>query len=180
MQAPDPGESYYRRAQTVAGTYGSSNAVRIVALLEEAASYEHPDALFELGNWHHYGIGVPRDDRKAAACWERAATCGHGGAAFNLALAYERGIGVPRDPARAFALYEARYEAGDVSALYEVGRCAYYGIGTPRDPARARAALERARAFGHPEALCDAADDAEPRRMPRPNVAGPFHATRGG
>jgi TPR repeat protein len=180
MQASDPGESYYRRAQTVAGAYGDRNAVRIVALLEEAASYEHADALFELGNWHHYGIGVPRDDRKAAGLWERAVARGHGGAAFNLAIAYERGIGVVRDPARAFALYDARCEAGDVSAFYEVGRCAYYGIGIPQDRTRARAALERARAFGHPEALCDAAEDAEPRRMPRPNVAGPFHATRGG
>jgi TPR repeat protein len=99
---------------------------------------------------------------------------------LNLAIACERGIGIARDPIRAFALYERASFAGSLDAVYEVGRCKYYGIGTAVDRAGAQAHFEQARRFGHAEATCDAAEGDAPRRMPRPNVAGPFHATRGG
>jgi hypothetical protein len=178
--APDPADAYYQRAQKLAGRYREADVTRIVALLEEAASYGHPDALFELGTWHHYGIGVPRDDRKAVDCWERAAAGAQRDASFHLAIACERGIGTERDAARAFALYERCRSAGDVNAYYEVGRCKYYGIGTAEDRAGAAACFADARRYGHPEAICDDAEGDAPRRMPRPNVAGPFHATRGG
>jgi len=180
VSAPAPAEAFYQRAQKLAAVYRERDVMRIVALLEEAASYEHPDALFELGNWHHYGIGVPRDDRKAAACWERAAKGDQRDACFNLAIACERGIGVERDPERAFALYERCLVGGDVNAFYEVGRCKYYGIGTEVDREGALVHFLQARGYGHAEAACDAAENDGPRRMPRPNVAGPFHATRGG
>jgi TPR repeat protein len=123
---------------------------------------------------------VARDDRRAADLWSRAAEGGRDEARFNLAIALERGIGVERDATRAFALYECIAARGDANALYEVGRCAYYGIGTPLDRDAADAWFVQARACGHAEAACDAAEGDGPRRIPRPNVAGPFHATRGG
>ena len=167
MASADDAETYYRRAQKLASVYRERDVMRIVALLEEAAAFEHADALFELGTWYHYGIGVASD-------------AGRRDATFNLAIATERGIGVPRDAARAYALYERCAIAGDVNAIYEAGRCKYYGLGTPVDRAGAAGDFDRARAYGHAEAACDAAEGDAPRRMPRPNVAGPFHATRGG
>jgi TPR repeat protein len=180
MQAQGPAAAFYARAQKLAGTYRERNVMRIVALLEEAVAYEHPDALFDLGTWYHYGIGVAHDDRKAAQFWERAAAADHLEACFSLAIACERGIGLVRDAARAFELYERCAAAGSVNAIYETGRCKFYGIGTACAPDAAHADFARACAFGHPEALCDAAEGDGPRRMPRPNAAGPFHATRGG
>ncbi len=172
----DPAGAIYLRALRLAGTYREDNAVRILALLEEAASFEHPDACFELGNWRHFGIGAARDDAAAAALWQRAAALGHIEATLNLAIAYERGIGVVRDLAHAFALYEASAQAGDVAALYEVGRCRHYGIGTVADPTEAAGWFLQARRHGHAEAICDAAESDGPRRMPRPAFAGPFRA----
>jgi len=180
LDADPAAEASYQRAQKLAATYRERDVMRIVALLEEAAAYEHPDALFELGNWYHYGIGVSHDDRKAAELWERASAAGQRGASFNLAIACERGIGVERDTRRAYALYLRCLEAGDANAYYEVGRCLHYGIGIAPDREIAGAYFTQARVYGHGEALCDAAEGDGPRRMPRPNVAGPFHATRGG
>jgi TPR repeat protein len=63
-------------------------------------------------------------------------------------------------------LYESCARAGFVEAIYEVGRCRYYGIGTPVDREAALADFAAARAYGHAEANCDAAESDGPRRMP--------------
>jgi len=170
----DVAESLYRRAQQLAGQYRERNVTRILALLEEAADGDHVEALFELGNWRHHGIGAERDDARAARLWARAAEFGHVEASFNLAIACERGIGVARDPSRAFALYGWCADAGNLDAQYELGRCLYYGIGTAPDRMAAQARFETARRFGHAEAICDDAEPDGPRRMPRPSFAGPF------
>jgi TPR repeat protein len=170
----DVADGLYRRALQLAGQYREKNVTRILALLEEAADCDHVEALFELGNWRHHGIGVDRDDARAARLWARAAELGHVEAGFNLAIACERGIGVERDPDRAFALYGRCAEAGNLDAQYEVGRCLYYGIGTAPDAAAAQARFAVARRFGHAEAICDDREPDGPRRMPRPSFAGPF------
>jgi len=170
----DVAAGLYRRALQLAGHYRERNVTRILALLEEAADGDHVEALFELGNWRHHGIGAERDDERAARLWARAAELGHVEAGFNLAIACERGIGVERDPARAFALYGRCAEAGNLDAQYEVGRCLYYGIGTAPDRAAAQARFDTARRFGHAEAVCDDGEPDGPRRMPRPSFAGPF------
>jgi TPR repeat protein len=84
-----------------------------------------------------------------------------------LALACERGDGLARDLERAFGLYESCANGGHVEALYEAARCRHYGIGTAQDRTLAAVYFERARAFGHAEAQCDAAESDGPRRMPR-------------
>ncbi len=163
----DRGQASYARAQRLASTYREANVPKIVAALEDAARDGHIDALFELGTWHHHGIGGTRDNGAAVAAWSRAAERGHVAACIALANACERGIGVDRDAARAFTLYDRAAEAGDLGALYERGRCHYYGIGTPVAHDLARDDFARAVRFGHVEAACDAAEDDAPRRMPR-------------
>jgi TPR repeat protein len=170
----------YRRALRLAGSFRLDLVPRIYALLEEAAALDHPDALFALANWRHFGIGNPRDDAAAAAMWARAAAHGHGEATFQLAIAYERGIGVPQDRTRAYELYAKSAGAGIVNGLYEIGRCTYYGLGVAIDRDTARAYFRDARLAGHAEAAADAAEEDEPRRIPPPGFVGPFHATRGG
>jgi TPR repeat protein len=170
----DVAEGLYRRAQQLAGQYREQNVTRILALLEEAADFEHVEALFELGNWRHHGIGAERDDAQAARLWARAAERGHVEACFNLAIACESGIGVARDPNRAFGLYSRCADAGHLNAHYEVGRCLHYGIGTAVDRVGAGRRFATARRFGHAEAICDDAEPDGPRRMPRPSFAGPF------
>jgi hypothetical protein len=167
-------ESLYQRATKLARAYRDENVTRILALLEEAADLDHVQALFELGNWRHHGIGDQRDDEAAARLWTRAAELGHAEAGLNLAIAYERGIGVPRDASRAYELYVRCAEAGSIDGHYEAGRCLYYGIGTPEDRDAAEERFATARRFSHAEAVCDAAEADGPRRMPRPSFAGPF------
>jgi TPR repeat protein len=169
-------EAIYRRALQLASSYRERNVTRILALLEEAATFDHTDACFELANWRHFGIGATRDDVAAVRLWERAAERGHTQACMNLAIACERGIGTARDTKRAFTLYDACARSGDVNALYEAGRCRYYGIGTDIDRDGAEVCFLRARQFGHAEATCDAAESDGPRRIPRPAFAGPFRA----
>ncbi len=153
---------------------------RIYALLEEAASFDHPDALYALANWRHFGIGATRNDAIAAELWMRAAAHGHGEATFQLAVACERGIGVAQDRTRAYELYGQAASRGIINALYEMGRCMYYGLGTHEDRGAAAQFFRDARLAGHAEAAADAAEADAPRRMPPPSFTGPFHATRGG
>jgi len=81
---PEAADSLYARAQRLAATYREQNITRILALLEEAAAFEHADALFELGSWSHHGIGSLRDEARAASLWERASERGHLEARFAL------------------------------------------------------------------------------------------------
>ena len=98
----------------------------------QAASQNHAKARCNLGIMFASGIGVARDDSKAARYYLAAATGGVPRAMFDLAVLYARGRGVLKDDVAAVAWCERAAVAGDAAACVNmahvlgqglVGRC---------------------------------------------------------
>ena len=77
-------------------------------------SYEKRNALGckNLGVSYAKGLGVARDDRRAAVLFEKSCEGGEAEGCSNLGVSYDHGLGVPRDSSRAFALFEKACERG--------------------------------------------------------------------
>ena len=95
-------------------------------------SQNHAKARCNLGIMFASGIGVQRDDSKAARHYLAAATGGVPRAMFDLAVLYARGRGVLKDDVAAVAWCERAAVAGDAAACVNmahvlgqglVGRC---------------------------------------------------------
>ena len=100
--------------------------------ITQAASQNHAKARCNLGIMFASGIGVARDDSKAARYYLAAATGGVPRAMFDLAVLYARGRGVLKDDVAAVAWCERAAIAGDAAACVNmahvlgqglVGRC---------------------------------------------------------
>jgi GAF domain/Sel1 repeat len=93
------------------GAPGYTNAV---APLEEAARTGDAEASWILGLSYLKGIGVPKDEAKAAEWLKKAANLGHTKAQVALSDLYLNGIGVPRDYVRAYTWASIAAERGAV------------------------------------------------------------------
>ena len=98
----------------------------------QAAAQNHAKARCNLGIMFASGIGVQRDDSRAARYYLAAATGGVPRAMFDLAVLYARGRGVLKDDVAAVAWCERAAVAGDAAACVNmahvlgqglVGRC---------------------------------------------------------
>ncbi|MEZ4333626.1 MAG: ankyrin repeat domain-containing protein [Myxococcota bacterium] len=89
---------------------------RAVALWERAAGMGDPEAEYRLGNAYRSGVGVDKDDAKAAEWYRRAADKRHADAQFALGSLYQYGRGVPADRDRALRLFGAAAKAGHAEA----------------------------------------------------------------
>lgn len=65
-----------------------------------------------LGARYAQGLGVAKDERRAAVLWEQACTGGDAMGCFNLGVLYEKGVGVSQDECRAATLYGQACHAG--------------------------------------------------------------------
>ena len=90
---------------------GYANAV---ASLEEGARTGDAEASWKLGLIYLKGIGVPKDDAKAAEWLKKAANLGQTRAQVTLSDLYSNGIGVPRDYVRAYTWASIAAEQGAV------------------------------------------------------------------
>lgn len=102
-------------------------------LLKFAAKKGNTDAIYALGNWHEYGIGMKKNMRMANRLFRIAAMKGHASAQYDLAVSLELGKSVKKDVVQAVKWYRRSAEQGDVDAQVELGRCYYQGIGVKRN-----------------------------------------------
>lgn len=118
--------------------------------LEQLAKAGDAEALYHLGMFHHMGVGVPRDQKKALAYFRRAAAAGDPLAAYKLGCFYagqDEVLPVDLEQALANKLVAAR--AGYALAQQDVGGM-YMDSG---DADAAELWLGRAAAQGWPDAL---------------------------
>ena len=94
----------------------------------QAASQNHAKARCNLGIMFASGIGVQRDDAKAARHYLAAATGGVPRAMFDLAVLYARGRGVLKDDVAAVAWCERAAIAGDAAACVNMAHVVGQGL----------------------------------------------------
>jgi hypothetical protein len=86
-----------------------------------------------LGRCYEFGLGVPKDLRRAANCYRASATGGFFWAHSNYAFCLQRGIGVEPNLAEAARYYKIAAVQGDPLAAFEFAICLHYGIGIDAD-----------------------------------------------
>jgi TPR repeat protein len=109
-------------------------------------------AMTLLGELYGNGLGVARDDRKAAEWYRRAADRGDREAMFALAMFRLAGRGGPANTEEATRLLGAAAKLGNVSAAYDLGLLCLEGQLVPQDFARAAELFGGAARAGSPEA----------------------------
>jgi TPR repeat protein len=65
-----------------------------------------------LGGMYESGLGVTKDESKAATLYQRGCDASDGSACISLGLMYSQGRGVKTDPVKARALFDKACTAG--------------------------------------------------------------------
>ena len=86
---------------------------------EKAAAQGHAVAQFNLAIRYAGGLGLAKDEAKAAEWLQKSAFQGYPAAQFNLGVMYANGIGGPKDEARAFVWYTLAARQNDPEAIAE-------------------------------------------------------------
>lgn len=126
-------------------------------LAEEAANRGEPQAYTLMGRIYADGLGVKKDDAKAAEYYRRAAQMGDVQGTFALGLIYAEGRGVQKDRRAAAELFEKAALTGHAEANYNLGLLFLKGDGKPENPIRAYQHIRYAAEKGLPQAQYDLA-----------------------
>ena len=100
-----------------------------------------PVSLSNQGYCYRYGLGTPKNYKKALECYEEAADGGGYYHVWTLAKIYEEGEITPKDTKKAFEYYQDL--SNEEMAFYipearnDLARCYLNGIGTAKDEAKA-------------------------------------------
>jgi hypothetical protein len=126
----------------------------LTALADATQRAEHNDpvAMTLLGEIYAQGLGVGRDDSKAAQWYKLAAAHGDRDAMFALAMFNLEGRAGPRNTGEADRLLEAAAQLGHAAAAYDLGLLYLQGQQFPQDFAKAATLFKQASAAGNPEA----------------------------
>ena len=92
------------------------------------------EAQYWLGDMYYYGVGVPRDYKKAVFWWKKAAENEHVGAQYSLGVMYYHGRGgVPKDKEKAFYWSKKAAESEHAYAQHWLGKMYAIGFGVSKD-----------------------------------------------
>jgi len=106
-----------------------------------------------LGDRYSEGVGVNKNDKRAAELYTLAANLGDINAQFDLGYMYANGQGVPEDCKRALELYTLAAEQGSMDAQFNIGGMYVQGMGVERSLNKAKQWLTKAANQGHKKAI---------------------------
>jgi uncharacterized protein len=127
-------------------------------LSEDAAARGEPQANTLIGRIYIDGLGVQKDERKAADYFKRASDMGDVQGTFALGMAYAQGRGVKKDYNIAADLFEKAALTGNPDANYNLGILFLNGTGKPQNPIRAFQHIRYAAEKGITQAEYDLAE----------------------
>lgn len=116
----------------------------------KAAQLEDPEATFNLGTFHLYGLSVPQNQDKAFGYYKTAAEMGHVGAMVAVGQIYASPAFAGRDLKAAQNWFEIAARAGNPLAMRSLGSMSLEGIGMEKNEKTAFEWFERAGRNGDP------------------------------
>jgi TPR repeat protein len=135
--------------------YAFQRGLYLTALLRATKQVEQkrdPKSMTLLGELYAEGLGVPRNDQKAAEWYKLAAERGDREAMFALAMFRIGGRGGPKDRDEAARLLASAAKLGHAAAAYDLALLYLEGQLFPRDFKRAAELFRVAAEAGSPEA----------------------------
>lgn len=136
----DNGHQLYNIGQLFEkGDGGIQDWIQAIKLYRRAARAGHSQAEEKLGECYYYGLGVPKNVKKAAIWYRKAADHEYDGL-YLLAQRYEKGEGIAADQKvaeelyrQAFSLYQQGAEKGDFNDFNSLGELYHCGRGVVQD-----------------------------------------------
>ncbi len=101
--------------------------------LIKAAEQELPQAQCELGKFHHFGLGVKKDNSAAVTLFRKAAEQNHAEAQYYLAECYYHGHGLPENEEAAAIWYRKAAEQGYADAQFNLAQLYHLGNGLTKN-----------------------------------------------
>jgi TPR repeat protein len=142
-------------ATTADDAFGAYQRGHFLTALREAnklAANNDPQAMTLIAELYANGLGVGRDDAKAAQMYRRAADLGDPQAMFALAIFKFMGRGGPPDHTAGVKLFESATKAGNLFAAYNLGLLYLRGDDVGKDVKRSAELFQMAARGGVPEA----------------------------
>jgi TPR repeat protein len=144
-----------KRAASIDLAFGAYQRGYFLTALKEAnelAAKNDPQAMTLIAEIYANGLGVGRDDAKAAQWYQRAADLGDAQAMFALAIFKFAGRGGAPDRAAGVKLFQDAAKAGNLFASYNLGLLYLRGEGVTLDLKQAAQLFDKAARGGIPEA----------------------------
>ena len=135
--APNRRAAPARNADVAFGAYQRGFYLTALAEATKRAQQNDPPAMTLLGELYAQGLGVGRDDSKAAQWYKQAAALGDRDAMFALAMFNFEGRAGPRNPDEAARLLAGAAKLGHPAASYDLGLLYLQGQQFPQDFKRA-------------------------------------------
>ena len=120
---------------------------------QKAAEQGDDRAQRSLGARYSLGLGVPKDDVKAARWIEKSAEQGNKSAQNNLGGRYAFGLGVPQDYAKAALWWEKAAAQGVADSQFALGVMYIDGRGVPQDQQKGCGLIRASADQGHKTAI---------------------------
>lgn len=133
--------------------YDAAEYVEAARLIRPLAEQGHPQAQFWMGQMLFFGLGMERDDAKAASWYGLAAQAGNTEAQYRLGYLHATGQGVPYDAAAAERYWIAAASKGHRGAIVALSDFYHEGLYRSEDEVLARRWLNRAAVTGDIEAM---------------------------
>jgi len=139
------------------GASGSAS-VQVAGAFDQKCVAGDLEACRNLAVMYTEGVGVQRDERRAAALFAQACNGGLLAGCNHLALVLAEGLGSPKDVAKAVELYQRACDGGYGLACRNLGLLLRDGRGIDKDLARAERLLDKACKAGTPFGCTNAGD----------------------
>lgn len=133
-RTPSPAKEDLERASQY---IRSSDWASALPLLQEAARKDSAEAMWHLGNFYGYGLGVRRDQAEAVRWYLKGAEAGNVSAMRDLGIMYQNGWGVSKDYAEALRWFRRSADGGYATAMNDLGLIYQNGWGVSKDQAEA-------------------------------------------
>ena len=131
----------------------SSSWALALPLLQEAARNGSAEAMWHLGNFYGYGLGVPRDQAEAVRWYLKGSEGGNASAMRDLGFMYQSGLGVTKDYAEALRWYRKGAAAGNNVAMNDLAVMYLNGWGVAKDEVEALGWLRKSAGAGNAIAM---------------------------
>ena len=104
---------------------------------EEAAKLNYNKALFKVGHFYRFGLGVDKDLIKAMNYFQKAVKSGNVDAMQNIGIMYYSGEGVEKSYEEAKIWFKKAAKLGDKFSCNRLGNMYFYGTGMEPDYVKA-------------------------------------------
>jgi TPR repeat protein len=135
-----------------ADAFNNGDYAGAMAAWESKAAQGDPEAMTNVGLLYLKGLGVKRDEGKAAEWYEKAAQLGFVVAQFNLGNLYYNGQGVSRDKKQAARWYTAAAQGGHAKAQFYLAQMYMDGEGIDENKETGLSWFQKAAELGLPDA----------------------------